>query len=1766
MRDSLDPLPSGRLEEAWCSVIEMRLREEVERSELGQRLRIEGLPRTLIERVAKVLFDDPLFDADVCFVDKHVGLEPWRVGVHKVVERRNDQEGVVIALLPPDVRLAAGDSLDVSTFRAVATDALALTVEEALFDSISPEIRPLVQRVLSDVETRPRPPTKSARLTYLATVAAQRSQSPQVVGGALFALGLVPDFALFDDPSQVSFRIGQENLKLAVEPLRDGSRTLLERIMRLPLSDNAFRQRLLALIATVGSERVEDWGCLIATDPIWRDLSLELWPFDMVSAPGNVIVGLEMLKLPTRDDGVLVYDPREKLRVSWRTTPQAKDVPGLAYFRVEAVRSDGVIAWESPLIKVTGSVRRSKELKNLDLDPNVYFMRVVGLTDTGDPFENQPPRDPDDVDGKRTNESDDFIITDISDMEEDLVPVTTTAVGSYAEAELLARWAAVTSKKDPAALPTPDRMWLVPIDASVDICTVAIRFESQRQFTVRLSQRLRQLEEEILRHPDLNGAREIVLSRQPTWSPSNIRSVPEDFEKARRRIFDAILATNITDGSALTSLADLCGLADVIEDYAAKYIAWLATGDPEAVGLDTLRVVVPNGGTFALVAPTHPLRMLWLLQQQAVGRAWTFSAVGRPSVPGDIVGIWRRVLSPSGLPSLVVLSGNDYFVDAGPLPGGWGAYISPRQRDSRASMATLRRRIGATAYSHDADTAVRAIADRLQAFVQQHAYITTLVLNVINPGDGALIVSALEDIETRLGRSSTLRYEVRLFAEGYELSAVGRDFQELMDPERQLSEAAARLAGPGLSFLFPKLTWSRKPLTSFMANPQDYSAHVTLILDHFSAKLSVAAAGSDDRSSFVYGLVQESPQRFVGRGSAFRWVRRPAPTACPDLPGADGRSVLLAAIVRGMAQSQASVLTATNKSEYVAVSELDLDRAAQSLLYSAHSVSTWVLTLDANLGLDYFDARGRLDRPGYLLDFTPEFLPEAGRQLLLTTRADEELARLVAPLLDQVQLDPEGPGARLILESLRALSGRLALRLASSPSQRQGALGMALAKLFLESFGLLEDAVVIPLDAHPELARRSASSDPQELRSDLLVVSADPYSSHLSFLVVEAKCLSGGGLGAELRGRIDAQTTSSVAGLRDAFELAELDGRIDRQVQSWKLTTVLNFYLGRAVRYRLVDPEVAQVLRRFFLRLDEGYSVSFKRIGLVFRYESPVSQCDRADLDLPIWIVGRDIINDILAEGLASFTTTSPAGEEQEGSSEAQLAPVPVPSRPMTTHPTWTEVRSDFGGSRSIVSTTGSRATEASRYGSQNHMDGGGDDSGGSPRPGSTGPSPGTPPIGTSTAPEPDPAKPELGRWVELDESLLSQEPDTPSTGPHVDVMLGDSDVTPQYGVLGTVAAEPSKRIGLDLNGCNTISVFGVQGSGKSYTLGSILEMAVKPISAVNLLPGPLGAVVFHYHQTQDYPPEFVSMVEPNEDSNDIAALHSLGAEPTAIEDLVVLTTADMVNSRQLEFPGINVKPIRFGSAELTVADWRFLMAATGNDSLYLKVVNRVMQDARNDLTVDAIRDGLASATLSDPQRALAMTRLDLASRFIDDSSSLRSLLRPGRIIIVDLRDEFIEREEALGLFITMLNVFSGAGAGTGDSRFNKMIVFDEAHKYMGGSLMKQVVEVIREMRHKGVSVVIASQDPVNVPQDVVELSSVVVLHRFNSPSWLKHIQRSLAALGDLTPAMLASLRTGEAFAWANRSSNPVFTRHATKIRMRPRVTRHGGSTRKVIN
>lgn len=285
---------------------------------------------------------------------------------------------------------------------------------------------------------------------------------------------------------------------------------------------------------------------------------------------------------------------------------------------------------------------------------------------------------------------------------------------------------------------------------------------------------------------------------------------------------------------------------------------------------------------------------------------------------------------------------------------------------------------------------------------------------------------------------------------------------------------------------------------------------------------------------------------------------------------------------------------------------------------------------------------------------------------------------------------------------------------------------------------------------------------------------------------------------------------------------------------------------------------------------------------------------------------------------------------------------------------------------------------------------------------------------------------------------------------------------------------------------------------------------------------------------------------------------------PAALEDVIMLVPEDHLEQRRAEHARIEVLPLKFSSNELRAEHWRFLMGAIGNQSTYIRQLQRIMRAHRRDLRLDVIRQAVEDSALSDNLKQLAQQRLDLAADYIDDGAQVKALVRPGRVIIVDLRDEFIEKDEALGLFVVLMQLF--ADAQVNGKRFNKLVVFDEAHKYIESpDLVDGLIESVREMRHKGMSVLIASQDPPSVPISLIELSSHVILHKFTSPAWLKHLQKAKTALADLSPAKLAALMPGEAFVWSGTATEDAFTRQAVKVLLRPRVTRHGGGTRTAV-
>ena len=96
------------------------------------------------------------------------------------------------------------------------------------------------------------------------------------------------------------------------------------------------------------------------------------------------------------------------------------------------------------------------------------------------------------------------------------------------------------------------------------------------------------------------------------------------------------------------------------------------------------------------------------------------------------------------------------------------------------------------------------------------------------------------------------------------------------------------------------------------------------------------------------------------------------------------------------------------------------------------------------------------DRRSVLLDFAPEFLQEERQRIVLTTRNTHEIEGVISPMLRSYDIVLRPGDEVMVLEGLRSLSGRLALRLEGSFSPREGGCGTLFARWIMEEIGARE--------------------------------------------------------------------------------------------------------------------------------------------------------------------------------------------------------------------------------------------------------------------------------------------------------------------------------------------------------------------------------------------------------------------------------------------------------------------------------------------------------------------------------------------------------------------------------------------------------------------------------------------------------------------------------------------------------------------------------------
>ena len=1733
----------------------------------------------------------------------------------KLVELRNpDATGELrpplLVFVPPGIHASAEDSFGVATFEEVPLGDVYGDLAARLLAELPPDLRRGIEEVLATIQEEKWPlATSYARARFLLTIQLN-DNDPEVVGAAFYELGLVPDLTLFADPALLRTRTGQNvrQIRLLARP----DRPERQRVVELGLTDVTFRQKLAKLVAETSLDDLREWARRIVVDRANWPLSFDNWPLPATRETEAIKLTVGELVLPRVGDKpehsdhlllqnldgqlFLLSGPQgtNQFGVSFEVQSDPRQIPALARFSAQIVSEDsgptGVVKSIKPA--TTGRTRYKVtfgKLRGAGLEQGWHFVRILPQDHDGIAL----PVVTDDTGPHQPYESERFLVVTQADGDDDLVealpPDKTEIHAGVTQALRALEFRALADGRDWRAVQCRSVDWKGPQQAGRD--TLRASFGPHGAADIPLSPVLRDIQREMLADPGRVGRWTMRVAGGESVAPvpheldfsSASTGAVTNFRAARAAALHAIRGDDdlIVEGCDLRVLrpaAQAC--AEAYRELLAWQLRQAERGDEAqraavladlatTLAVDTVEVAVdgPDGThrTVTLTAPTHPLRLLWLTTWAELGHHWLESAgdASRQAVAG--AGETLTGITPLGFPFAVPVSGGRLTIAATDLTPYWGACLPTDTPDPQDLTAGLRRALRMperAASAHPIPAPV--LADRVERYLRQHPYVSTLVISAVNAGRGDQLADMLVELQRRK-QLADVRYDIRLFAMDETATVSGEALASLMRDEWSSVAGAEAFGTRQASGLIPKLAVAVLPLGEFRAVTEERPSHLTFLFDAFSGETFGAAPGGFAPGTLpVHGLVQDVDVRYSEDDEGVRWHKRPRHGRAVGFPGGEEACDLLAVLPATISAAVAAVATGQVGTGLVPQVTLGLSPADGALLHQAHRSSDWVITVDRTLGIEYFDSPGSMRRPDYVIDFEGSVADGGlGHHLVISSRSVDELSALIAPVIRQHGLAVDGRHVGTFFDQLRLLSGRLAFKLASATAtQRTEVLGLALARLYLGYQGAIDSQVIVPLDDHLELyrdARRAAQELGEAVslkRTDLALWSLDARRRTITCRLVEVKCYSevrGVSVFEQLKSRIAEQLARSQEVLRERFDPApELGDRPDRAVRNAELAGMLRFYLDRAVRHQTMRGDAADEASWLLGNLDGGpYRLQFTKTGLIFDL-SGTGESSSADGGIEYHRIGRDLIEELLAA-----MPTDPLLAAEDAARSLSSLDVSLPRladaafrAPARSHET---------------------PAEPTCLSPESSLDDLGPDV--------PWPAPTEPDAAAETEvvaePAPQPVTPEgepareraqgTGASVEpveraSDSGIVTESGRAAEVRPP-EIFLGTSKPSPQYGALGQDSI--GRTVALDLNETHTISLFGVQGGGKSYTLGSVIEAATLPAPPVNQLPRPLATIVFHYSPTLDYEPEFTSMVMPNPDQSQVGDLMSrYGGTPAALEDVVILVPADQLEQRRLEHPELTVLPLKFGSGELRAEHWRFLMGAVGNQSTYIRQLQRIMKAHRNDLRLDVIRDGVTESGLPDNLKQLAQQRLDLAAEYIDESVSIKGIVRPGRMIIVDLRDEFIEKDEALGLFVVLMQLFADAQR----ERFNKLVVFDEAHKYIDSpDLVDGLVESVREMRHKGMSVLVASQDPPSVPIKLIELSDVVILHKFNSPAWLRHMQKATVSLADLTPAKMASLAPGEAYVWSSRSTEADFTRGAVRLRLRPRMTRHGGATRTAV-
>ena len=665
------------------------------------------------------------------------------------------------------------------------------------------------------------------------------------------------------------------------------------------------------------------------------------------------------------------------------------------------------------------------------------------------------------------------------------------------------------------------------------------------------------------------------------------------------------MAQRFADGGGVAQVYDdRSKTFDLVRDYVLAWTALLDRGDPSLALCNTVEVQSLSGRKIGLIVlPTHPLRMAWHAAYDSLLLHAAFDEEQPPRKVQDEFRGLDGAMFPVFLPDPDT---GGTFVFADTLGFHAVGMVPDHDKEPKAAVAILARALGEKDSSSTAPTlggqSAAVLGDEIVKYLDCHDASRLLRVHALRAGDGLTIARSLGHVhehhrsstdegnpaaEAEAARHSdgepptTPSFSLELYPSSGQRGIAGRFIAEarekrrsgagVLSPEDRWMLESTSLPG-GVNM--PRLRWAHKS-----GEVPETAAHLAVAFDTFDSQV-VPKAGKPRKSSpfRAFGLLSFYERDYANTPTPLWRSTIPQAGEGEKHPSERGHSERLERLQRAI---QAAVARNAGVRDGHPVLRTAVSPAKADSLDTLHRLCDWVVTLDRNAGIEYFDSPrdNRAVYDAYVIDCVPEREDLGCLQLITSTSNLEEVCNLLDEALAQMGLSRSRRNAKFLLGHLKSLSGRLAMRLTGNRPPTSELLALAVshancrpASEHDDCWVSLDQGFIVPVDDVRDLLpplQVGDSDDGTQARPDLIYVTAIPRKG-LVFRFIEVKYrrhLRAARTPEVLR-KIHEQTESLHRRWHDWYSHAEVCSSF-RAVRRAKLARVLRFYADKAHRHHL---------------------------------------------------------------------------------------------------------------------------------------------------------------------------------------------------------------------------------------------------------------------------------------------------------------------------------------------------------------------------------------------------------------------------------------------------------------------------------------------------------------------------------------------------------------------------------------------------------------------